>query len=284
MNLDFLNNVKLEEVATKTKISTKIIKLPVDADLRVFSNGSIYPSESFAKDFDLEYRNKEVVVEGGEPEIVGNGLDVFSSLKWGMIQGKLPKELLFVSAVAKTAPKADLWANTKYDGDVPKASVFTQGCATFGKNTLLQMITDVYGIDFSTVDYVDLSVVRDQTVSHPSGIYNIPKTVASGKNKGKDTYIRRNNIDIYPLVLSENQPEAEVKEETITEITSEPAVETPDMIENITQDSPPVEKVEEAVTNDTSTPEPTSTEDLFGDVETPAEDPGDDWAAKLGNM
>lgn len=206
MNLDFLKDVKLEVVKkTASKARTTVVKLPVEADLRVFSNGKVFPSESFATKYELEYQPKaNIAEEGKEPNlvVVGNGLDVFSSKDWGMIAGKLPQDLLFCCAVPKSSAKVDMWASTKYDeNDVPKASVFTQGAATFGKKQLLPMISDTYGVDWETVDYVDMTVSIDNVITSENGIYHLPKIVSGGAHQGEQTYIRRENLTICPLVV-----------------------------------------------------------------------------------
>lgn len=219
IDLSFLSDVKLEVVkktAATTRTSTP--KLPVDADLRVFSNGRVYPSAAFAKEFNLEFQTKGTLEGADEPTvIVGNGLDVFSSKKWGMIMGKLPQELVFVAAVAKSLPKVDMWASTKYDKEtgVPGNSVFTQGASTFSKNVLVDMLADIYGIVWADVEYVDFTVSRENVISSENGIYHLPKVVSTGKHKGEDTYVRRENLTICPLVVSHTELKiAKVEAET----------------------------------------------------------------------
>ena len=206
MDLSFLKDVKLEVVKKATpKVKTSVPKLPTEADLRVFPSGRVYPSEAFAAEYDLEFKPKVALVEGEEPTvIVGNGFDIFSSEKWGMLMGKMPQELVFVAAVPKSAAKVDLWASTKYDADTntPKASVFLQGASTFSKDVLVPMLASVYGIDWNTVEFVDFTISRENTVASENNIYHLPKIVSNGKYKGDDTYIRRENLTICPLVVS----------------------------------------------------------------------------------
>jgi hypothetical protein len=219
MDLSFLKDVKLEVVikaTPKQKISTP--KLPTEADLRVFSNGKVYPSEAFAKEYDLEFKPKvtlaEVAAEGEEPTvIVGNGLDIFTSKKWGMIMGQLPTELVFVTAVPKSAAKVDLWASTKYDGDTntPKASVFLQGVSTFSREVLVPMLADIYEIDWETAEYVDFNVSREDIVASENSIYHLPKVVSTGQHKGEDTYVRRENLTICPLIVVHTELKAVVE-------------------------------------------------------------------------
>jgi len=248
MDLSFLKDVKLEAIKTATaKVRTIVPKLPVEADLRLFANGTVFPSEAFATEFDLEFRTKSNDV------VLGNGLDIIPSTKWGMIQGKLPIDLVFIAAVPKVAAKVDLWASTKYDetGE-PKASVFTQGMSTFSKAVLLPMLTEIYDIDWDVAEYVDFSVVRDQVISNETGIYHLPKVVSTGQHKGEDTYIRRENLTICPLIV------ADIKEKDAVE---------------------PKANLDEALNKADSM---FTKEDATDTEVTEDGDPGEDWANKLG--
>jgi hypothetical protein len=251
MDVSFLKDIKLEPVskaAPKTRVS--VATLPEVGDLRVFKNGKVYPSEAFATEFNLEFQPKvNIASEGEEPvfDVVGNGLDIFSSTNWGMIKGKLPQEVMFLAAVPKTDAKVDMWASTKYDDDNnPKASVFTQGANTFSKDRLLPMLTEIYGIDWDKVDYVDMEVVRDTPIVSESGIYLLPKVVSTGSKKGEATYIRRENLTVCPLVIAS------------TKFSEEPAIADKDVISEVKAKDPIA--------------------DVKGTI-----DPGDDWATKLGS-
>lgn len=207
MDLSFLQDVEVEAVkktAAKERVATP--KLPETADLRVFGNGNVYPSKAFAEANDLEFSTRLVVTEEGKKDkllVPGNGIDIFSSLKWGAVQGKLPQEVVFLAVVPKAEAKVDMWASTKYnDDETPKASVFTQGSSVFSKEVLISMLAEVYGVDWDTVQYVDLIVVKEQPMRSPNAVYHFPKIVSSGKFKGEDDYVRRENVNIYPLIIS----------------------------------------------------------------------------------
>ena len=285
MNLDFLNNVELDTVAPKAKVATP--KLPVDADIRVFANGRVYPSEAFAKEFALEFVKKAVDSLSGTTYVVGNGLDIFDSKRWGAIKGKLPQELIFISAVPKGVAKVDMWGSTSYDDKgEPKASVLTQGSNTFAKKQLVPMLADIYGINWETTVYVDLKVDREHTISSPTGIYHLPKLISGGKHKGEDTYIRREFIVVNPLTVEhkEEKEAKDAKQLDIFEDTSK-APSTDDMA-TFTEDKPEI--------TPEATPEP-EVEPVIADAipeakqEKNAEpedtDKGDmDWAKGLGSL
>jgi hypothetical protein len=266
MDLGFLKDVKLEVVKKAASVTrTTTPKLPVDADLRVFGSGRVYPSAAFAEEYKLEFLPKETLEGADAPTVVvGNGLDIFSSKKWGMIMGKLPQELVFVAAVAKSLPKVDMWASTKYEVETntPKASVFLQGASTFSKNVLVDMLADVYGISWGQVEYVDFSVSRENVISSENGIYHLPKIVSTGKHAGEDTYVRRENLTICPLVIVHEEPKAvaEVKE-----------------VANMDK---AINKADEMFTTADVT-DTADQEGLESNTE-PTEEAGEDWAAKLG--
>lgn len=205
MDLSFLTDVKLEAVKKAApKGRTVIPKLPETADLRLFANGRVYPSKTFAERAGLEFMPKEITeVEGNTiATIVGNGLEIFSSKDWGMIKGQLSQELIFCAPVPKALPKVDMWASTKYNEDnKPKASVFTQGVNTFAKERLVPMVADIYGVNWEETEYVDFKVVEDSVMVSPNNLYHLPKIVSTGKDKGKSDYIRRENLTVCPLVI-----------------------------------------------------------------------------------
>lgn len=206
MDLNFLKDVKLEPVKKSVATRASVIKLPEDADIRVFANGKVFPSKAFAELAKLEFVPKAVVIEGSDPEVIGNGLDIFSSEQWGMVDlGE--NKVLFCYLVPKSYAKVDMWANTKYDAATgePKASVFTQGASTFSKAQLLGMIADVYGTDWENTEYVDMVLVVENIMPSASNMYDIPKIISGGEKKGQWTNVRRQNINVCPIVVKHTQ-------------------------------------------------------------------------------
>lgn len=63
------------------------------------------------------------------------------------------------------------------------------------------MLAAIYGVNWDTTDYVDLKVMTENRMASPNNVYQLPKIVSSGKFKGEDTYERRENIDVFPLVV-----------------------------------------------------------------------------------
>jgi hypothetical protein len=265
MDLSFLQNVQLEAVKkTAPKAKEAVSKLPETADIRVFGNGKVYPSEAFAAKHGLEFVPR---VDG---KAVGNGLDIFSSKDWGMLIGRLPQELIFITVVPKELAKVDMWASTKYDeNNQPKASVFTQGASVFSKESLVPMIADVYGVNWDLVEYVDMTMSVDNVISSPNGVYHLPKVVSTGALKGEATYIRRENLTICPLVI------------TYTAIKQSGEVKAPDMFAG--QDEAPETDGAGFTEEDREEVGVSSIEEAIAE-DAKAVDPGADWAAGLGNL
>lgn len=164
---------------------------PTIVAIRVWKDGSVFPSKAAVEKFNLEYPKAKITREPiklkeGEteqkyrnvyeyPEGVGNGFDVIDSRLWNQFKGE--GAMLFIAPVSKDAGKVDLFQGTNYEADgTPKTSVMDQGTVTFGEQVLIQAIEEVYGIRFNRnarkdeegdivqlavtdgVDYVDLAI------------------------------------------------------------------------------------------------------------------------------
>jgi hypothetical protein len=285
MDLSFLSNVKLEVVKAAPTKKEAAPKLPENADLRVFGNGKVYPSVEFANKNSLEFVDRVNQGTGEKLTYVtgGNGLDIFSSKKWGMIMGQLPQELIFCAIVPKAAPKVDLFAATRYNEDnSPIASVFTQGSSVFSKEVLVPMLTEIYGVNWDEVEYVDLIVSTENVLVSPNGVYHLPKVVASGALKGEDTYIRRENLSVSPLIIKD------VKTKTIASPSvSEDQPELNNSIVDLDQAlAQEVEVVDPTVVGSPDQPVTATEESAVSLFDTPqtTTDKTPDWAAGLGVM
>lgn len=219
MSLSFLKGITLKsnEEVKPAFITTKaarpsIDRSPVNADLRVFKDGSIYPSKALVEKFNLEYVGKDHVYAEGEAQ--ANGFDIVSS-KTFPNTSHLEASFLLIGVVAKSLPKVDVFGSTTYvsDKDVEKdstlvlnaakSSVLDQGANTFGKEVLIPMLKEVYGFEFGENDkFVDLMIVSDQPLVTSDGNYFIPKRITRGEKKGQLDIVVRQNIDLFPLVLA----------------------------------------------------------------------------------
>lgn len=212
--LEFLRNASLaaNEVVKPAVARTTTAKArnPETADIRVYKDGSVYPSAALVTEFDLAYRNKETA--GGQ------AFDVFKSTQYLNTQSWPAEDsVVFIAAVDRKLPKTDLFSGSKFDenGD-PKQDVLTQGANTFGKE-LLEYVKEVYETEPNEDGYIDLVILRDIPFNTPDGIYFIPKTVSRGEKKGETTLERRDLITLYPLVpaaMANAATEPEPVEET----------------------------------------------------------------------
>lgn len=219
MDLSFLKNVEIKEVAIKAKAERiKLNKEPVPgASFRVYKNGRIFTADSVATEHELEFTpKKEIVIPGKKNDendtkdiVTGNGLDIFSSENWQMIA--TPEPMLFVAVVPRNDnPKIDVYGSTSYEEDgTPKRSIHSNTVSSFGKDVLVPLLESLYGINFEEVDFIDLIMNTEYSVKAPRGVFSIPKTVSRGKNKGDLVFLTRKNITVFPLTVFEGVPEPE---------------------------------------------------------------------------
>lgn len=199
ITFDFLKNMELKEIE-KTPVSAPNSKVPgAGAHLRLFADGSVYPSAELVALHNLEYQN----LDSTTPE---NGYDVFVSTDWGQYTGTVP--FVALALVSKHEPKVSLFSQTKYNEDkTPKPSVLTQ--KTTAGEELIKALSTVYLEKpednlFNDKPYLDLALLLDQPLNKTaSGVYHLPKVVAKGKDAGKPSYVRREHVQIFPLTIVE---------------------------------------------------------------------------------
>lgn len=195
---DFLATMPLKEI---DKSPSNVVggKTPVaGADFRLFADGAIYPSSQCITRDNLEFQNKD----SGLPEY---GYDVFLSTDWGQFSHSV--KFPCIARVSKHLDKVDLFARTKYNADgTPKSSILnlqtTQG------DDLIKYLEESYCEEgeslFGSRAYVDLKINFNSPLQETTNkIYNLPKKVKRGKDAGKPSYIRRENIIIYPIEIVE---------------------------------------------------------------------------------
>lgn len=246
--LSFLKTAVIEDPTEKAKASSGPRKQrnpnPTFLGIRLWKDGSVFPSQSAVDKFDLEYRGgtKEIVPavpavgkEGDENYVAakpartvfvpnpegtpGNGFDIIDSREWNQYKGE--GNLIFLGVVPKNESKVDMFARTGYDAEgKPLTSVMDQGTKTFGTDSLISMVEEVYGTKLDDKkEYVDLAIVSEtegvnipETFSKP--IMFSPKKTARGKDKGTPTYVRRENMPLFLLVpqevLEASEPEVTI--------------------------------------------------------------------------
>lgn len=197
MSLSFLKNITLaSNSAVKTPVArTKAAasRNPEKADIRIYKDGSVYPSAKLVEQCNLQYTAKDA-------EDKGNGFDVFSSGDF-LNTKHLAEKFLFIALVSKAAGKVDLFSQTTYEENgAAKSDVLTQGANTTGK-FLLEKIKEVYGIELKEgQSYMDLKIVSDSPFTTDDNIYYVPKTVSRGEKKGEISMVRREDLTLYALV------------------------------------------------------------------------------------
>lgn len=191
VNLSFLESLVLADNEPETRKPHPLEKVPTNgADLRLFKDGSVYPSVEFVESFNLEYQSKEI------PQ---NAIDLVDSHQWGNYP-KDAQRLLLIGFVERSEPKTDLFSLCKYNEGVPMSSVIGQGSVN---NQLKELVNEIYRSEWEETDgFVDLLVGRGYPLTTNDRIYYVPKEVTRGKNKGETVAIRREYENgLYPLVL-----------------------------------------------------------------------------------
>lgn len=203
ISFDFLKTMEIKEIE-KSPLSSPTSKLPeAGAHLRLFADGSLYPSKELVELHKLEYQPRE----SANPE---NGYDVFTSTEWEQYGNSAANAVPFVclALVSKHEPRVSLFSQTKYNDDkTPKSSVLTQ--KTTAGEDLIKALSAVYLEKpednlFEGKPYLDLVIGLDTPLTKSAtGIYHIPKVTVKGKDAGKPSYARRENIQIFPLMIVE---------------------------------------------------------------------------------
>jgi hypothetical protein len=183
------NQVKPAAAVTAARGASKN---PTEADIRVFRNGSVYPSLALILADELSYLPK-----GSDG--LAFGYDVVNSKQFLNTQA-WEQAVLFIAKVDKTSPKVDLFGRTTYDADGTPGDVAHQGAATYGKD-LIETLKAVYGYEIPEGEaFVDLKIVTDFQFNTPDNIYFIPKPVARGERKGEIELVRRENLTLNVLM------------------------------------------------------------------------------------
>jgi hypothetical protein len=212
ITFDFLHTMEVKDIEKAPTSATTVEKTPAPgAHLRLFADGSIYPSKELVAAHHLEFQPKDSVK-------VANGYDVFVSTDWSQYNNTSPNAVPFVclALTSKHMDKVDLFSQVRYEGNTPKSSVLNQ--KTAAGTALINALSKVY-LDnpetesiFGNKSYVDLVIMINSPLhTSPTGIYHIPKVVERGKDAGKPTYTRRENAQIFPVAILEEAVEVAVE-------------------------------------------------------------------------
>jgi len=182
--LNFLQSATVEEVVPGTRVGKTGPRKqwqpnPSIVAIRLWRDGSVYPSLAAINKFDLQYKDAVITKEKlplkeGQtdadqkyknvydfPNGTGNGFDVVDSRVWDQFKTAAEGGMLFIVPTPKNAAKVDLFGSTNYTDDgKPKSTVEEQGAATFGSEVLIPAVEALYGIVFK-VDAVEARPAQD---------------------------------------------------------------------------------------------------------------------------
>lgn len=199
VNLTFLEQLVLADNEPEAPKRYSKEYVPTNgADLRLFSDGAVYPSVELVNEFNLEYKGK------GE----GNAIDLVDSHEWGNYPKDQPR-LILLGVTRRDNPKTDLFSLCRYSGSGnPLSSVIDQG----SKNTkLLKLVLAIFGTEWEKEGFIDLSIARSHSLKTNDEIYYVPKDITRGERKGEIEAIRREYPNgLYPVIpfsVSEEEQE-----------------------------------------------------------------------------
>lgn len=183
---------------------------PDSVFMRVFKNGKTYWSNDAIRMYNLQYQpKKEKISTTGKVSYIkeGNAIDIFTSTDWSQLSIKPEQELIFVSIAARNFGNYDTADGTWYtDGVIPSRRL-EEG--DWLSKDAMKLLTDTYDLDWSE-GHIDFCILEEYQIVANNAVYYIPKVGKRGKLKGKLTYVRRDNAQVYALVpvLPEDSTEA----------------------------------------------------------------------------
>lgn len=252
---DFLAGASIADVAETTAKRVggpRKDRNPEGLSIRIFRDGSVYPSTELVSKFNLEFvsavkvGSNESANAEGETKVksafkvegdAGCGFDIIDTELFPAFKLPSGKRIILISPVNRKEGRVDLFASTTYNEDgTPKSSVLDQGAKTFGTEEFIPMLESVYGIKFREaikdapegspkftegVESVDLMLVADPSTGEPwkKDVCFFPKKVSRGKDAGSYNVARREYVQMYALVPATMvQPQAAETQAT-TEVT-----------------------------------------------------------------
>ena len=220
--------------------------------IRVWKDGSVFPSEALVNQLNLEYPDATIEVKVKEYEVPAGateeeqaallkknqqrvytylaesfGLDIIDTDKWSQYPKGAPRGIC-VAVTPWTEPKVDLFGECRYNQETgkPMTSVMDQGATTFGANVLLPLLKEVYNLELNDErEFVDLQISTEvELVSLTKAPFVLlPKVITRGEDRGKPDYIRRENVVVYPMLpVLATVAAAEAENDTTADPTPEP--------------------------------------------------------------
>lgn len=126
--------------------------------IRIWKDGSVFPSQELVNKFQLEYLNaveltaeqEAAIKDGKEPKpFMGYGFDVADTKEFKLFQAG-DNRFLIISVAPKNEGRVDLFGTvTRNEKGIPVTNVMNQGSATFGKEFLIPRIEEIYGLVFA---------------------------------------------------------------------------------------------------------------------------------------
>lgn len=193
-------------------------------DLRVFENGSVYPTQEIVNKLNLEYKPAYASPSNDhDVSYRGFGFDIIDpadciSLKTAVEAG-MPTGFIILGHTPRVDGKVDIFRSTRYDEqENPKSTVLDQGAPSDLAELIFAKYGDnAFGNQENKVGYVDVKILTDNVIPNPStGVIIVNKfTNKKDRDEPVKTYVNRKNTTMFPLdvkVYAEVQESDEVNE------------------------------------------------------------------------
>jgi hypothetical protein len=66
---------------------------------------------------------------------------------------------------------------------------------------VVPLMPELFEVHWEENRYVDLKIRTDIPIVSPNGVYHLPKVVQRGEDRGKPTYVRREEIEVFPVEI-----------------------------------------------------------------------------------
>lgn len=192
-NFNFLDGMLFADDKPNKKCPEKNLE---GLAIRIYENGELIPSKDLCNEFNLEY---------GEGT---NGVDMFLSHQWGAYPKEQPNFLIF-TPVSRTESKISLFNRDK-ESSIMESKHKAPWLVEYIKTLVPTAFQgpDSNGSVMKRHRYVDLTIEKSKPITTENNIYYVPKLVERGKDKGKETYVKREHLTLYPVNMPRPVPEA----------------------------------------------------------------------------
>lgn len=201
LDLTMFMNLAASKPAELVTVSSKGYNKEVTkGDFKILKNGSIIYSEAFRRELAVEQVTKSSL----------DGTPTETKTVYRFLDFANGEEMKFND---NKGPKALFIAINPYG--VPTASIQgVEGKTTYVKDTLIPMLTEIYGINWEETKEIEMSILWDNKIAAAAnGKIYMPRVAKNGV----PSYSTRDKASLYPCVPTSSLPEQQEAKEPVLE-------------------------------------------------------------------